>query len=696
LSSHAWYGKTQQFVSQSFDPYNRNWYRSLLRKVTTPVKNKSSKVVKQRDLHLTQGNILCPDETPDGDKVGLVKYLTIGCVMSTNSSINIQNQILKILKFHELQCDTQSMDDFLILVNGVWVANIDHSKTSKLVTVVRKNKQIGILPFDLSIYVDDVIGAVLIFTDAGRLSYPYLDLNQFKKCFKPNMTFWDLMQKGCIIFMDKLEEEMEVLYLGDILDIPQDPNAKICDFLSILGFGYNGARIAFSNHNQAPRNIYQCQMTKQAMGFLSNDIPYSNPSTAINELCTPQLPLVRTLICEVEQIYEYASGINCVVAIMPFYGENQEDSLVCNKASLDRGLFQSQRFVTFIHTLELNTIEKGIVKPGTLLHKGDVIISIERVKISDTSTFEDSSVYFQNDIPVRVISVRKFQNDRGEMLIYVYCCDHRTPEIGDKLASCSGQKSTIGMIFNQEDLPFDENGISPDIIINPLCIPSRMTIGHLLEMASGEDIALAPKGKKCLICVNYMKTLNAPRCEEDCFLKNNLEYYKYHTPFYNELIPKHVKEMKSKVMYNGATGEVYNCLIYSGIIYYQRLKHLTSDKLYVRTIGPIQPITRQPREGRIKEGGHRFGIQERDNAASHGLMYVLRDRLFLNSDKFQIYICGNRTCGIPYHGPNPSEYPYAACSLCGSTNLILVSIPYGPKAFIQELGGFNISMRFQV
>jgi DNA-directed RNA polymerase beta subunit len=249
------------------------------------------------------------------------------------------------------------------------------------------------------------------------------------------------------------------------------------------------------------------------------------------------------------------------------------------------------------------------------------------------------------------------------------------------------------MIFRQEDLPFDDQGISPDIIINPLCIPSRMTIGHLLEMASGMDISLNSKNKFCSICVEY-KRVGSPRCETDCFLKNNIENYRYHTPFYNNIIPKHVVQYQNKILYNGATGQIYKSLIYVGVINYQKLKHLTSDKLFVRTTGPVQPTTRQPRVGRIREGGYRVGLGERDVIISHGCSYTLRDRLFLNSDKFEMYVCKN--CGLFYHGPDPQTFPYAACSLCDSTELVLVSMPYGTKALCQELGGFNIMIRFFV
>ena len=256
-------------------------------------------------------------------------------------------------------------------------------------------------------------------------------------------------------------------------------------------------------------------------------------------------------------------------------------------------------------------------------------------------------------------------------------------------SSRHGQKGTIGAIVPQQDLPFNEMGISPDIVINPLCITSRMTIGHLLEMASGVERTMRAPSKFCEICVKY-KSLLKDRCETDCFLEQNIKHFLSHSSFYKNLIPEHVKEFKTVTYYNGQTGEKLVSYIYEGLIYYQRLKHLSQDKVYVRTTGPIQPVTRQPKEGRSVDGGHRFGVQERDCIASHGCMFALRDRLFLQSDYFKVYVC---ECGIIYHGKDPKTYKFSSCAVCESFNLFEVELPFASKALIQMLLAFNINIR---
>jgi DNA-directed RNA polymerase beta subunit len=694
LSSNAWHGKTQsaQYVSQQFDPFNGLHYLDLIRKINTPVKNDSNKILGPRDLHLTQVDILCPYGTPDGKKVGLVKYPSIQAIVTVDESLEISN-ICKELCKNYLREVTLSMT--IILVNGQCIGSIEGIDKDIVLRSLRKIK-IQLRKYETSIYYNQKLNAIIILSDAGRLLYPVVISNQCKQ----SSSFIESLNSGQILLLDKNEIEDMCLSENDILSSDE----KYTDFLFSLSLGYLGCLIPYSNHNQAPRNIYQCQMSKQAIGFMMNQ----DRSLIYNSLIYPQAPIVGTIIQYSNFFYEHPTGVNAIVAIMPFLGENQEDSIILNKSSLERGLFNTNRETTFRHILENADIpytpsceetaqmiynfdklgERGIVKTNSYINKNDVLISVKRT--GSERKVEPVLICQHEDCIMQVRSTNIVTTERGETIITIIATELLIPQIGDKFSSRHGQKGTVGMIIAQDDMPFTREGVAPDIIINPLCIPSRMTIGHLLETASGMDICKSSRDKICQICLEYKKTLTSPRCKTDCFLKNNMDNYLHHTAFYMKLIPAHIKTFESTVMYCGITGEIMKSLIYVGVIYYQRLKHMSRDKVYVRTTGPIQPVTRQPKEGRSVEGGHRFGLQERDCILAHGCAFTLRDRLFLNSDYYRLYLC---ECGMIYHGKDPKNYEFAHCNLCKSYNLYLVELPFASKVLIQLLAAFNIHLK---
>lgn len=694
LSSNSWHGKTQsaQYVSQQFDPFNGLHYMDLIRKINTPVKNDSNKILGPRDLHLTQADILCPYGTPDGKKVGLIKYPSIQAIVTIDESYELTT-ICKELCKNSLREVTLSKT--IILVNGQCIGMIEKDEKDIILKKLRRIK-IEFQKYETSIYFNQKLNAIIILSDSGRLIYPVVTSQKCK-----DFSFIESLRKGYILLLDKNEIEDIILSENDLFTQIEN-NSLYTDFIFSFSLGYLGSLIPYSNHNQAPRNIYQCQMSKQAVGFLMiQDRPF-----VYNSLLYPQIPLVGTIIQYTNFFYEHPTGINAVVAIMPFLGENQEDSVILNKASLDRGLFNSIRELTFRHILDnadvlytplddesartMYNFDKlgnlGVVKINSYVKKNDVLISVKR----SGDRKAEPVLVFSNECIMQIKNTNVILTEKGETIVTIVATELLIPQIGDKFSSRHGQKGTVGMIVSQEDLPFTNEGISPDIIINPLCIPSRMTIGHLLETASGIDVCNKSLSKLCEICTKYKKTLTTPRCEEDCFLKNTLNNYLHHTAFYRQLIPLHIKSFKSTIMYCGITGEMMESLVYMGVIYYQRLKHMSRDKIYVRTTGPIQPVTRQPKEGRSVEGGHRFGLQERDCILAHGCAFTLRDRLFLNSDYYKLYIC---ECGMIYHGKEPKKYSFACCNQCKSFKLFLIELPFASKVLIQLLAAFNINIR---
>jgi DNA-directed RNA polymerase beta subunit len=326
-----------------------------------------------------------------------------------------------------------------------------------------------------------------------------------------------------------------------------------------------------------------------------------------------------------------------------------------------------------------------LARVGVLVERNDVLVSVK--KLSGCGEAE-ALLYHTNDNVMRVKNVETVRNEKGDCVVKIELIEVLTTSIGDKFSSRHGQKGTVGMRVSCVDLPFDEQGITPDVLINPLCIPSRMTIGHMIEMASGQDGCERPLRKYCNVCVKYKEQLKS-RCVNDCVLSETIEKYLYDTSFYNRLIPEHVRAYKMKRYYCGATGEPYEALMYSGVIYYQRLKHISKDKIYVRTLGANQTITRQPKEGRSVDGGHRFGVQERDACIALGCAYTLRERLFLSSDYFKVNVCVD--CGLLYHGltQNPR------CKCCDSRHIITIELPFSSKVFVQYVAGLNINMRLQ-
>jgi DNA-directed RNA polymerase II subunit RPB2 len=695
LSSNAWHGKTQsaQYVSQQFDPFNGLHYLDLIRKINTPVKNDSNKILGPRDLHLTQSDILCPYGTPDGKKVGLVKYPSIQSIVTVDESYELVTICKELCKNH-LRDVTLSMT--MVLVNGYCIGTVESLEKDTVLNILRRIKT-DLQKYETSIYYSFKLNSIIVLSDAGRLLYPVITSNKCK-----DLSFTKSLRRGYMLLLDKNEIEDMMLSEKDIFTNLTETK-EYTDFIFSFSLGYLGSLIPYSNHNQAPRNIYQCQMSKQSVGFLMNrDRPF-----IYHGLMYPQIPLVSTIIQQTEFFYEHPTGINAVVAIMPYMGQNQEDSVILNKSSLDRGLFNSVKELTFRYILDNADVlyspppsecsnnvynfskldNTGIIKVNSYVKKDDVLISVKR---SDSDRKAEPVLLFQiEDCVTQIKSTNLVVTEKGETIISIVAVELLTPQIGDKFSSRHGQKGTVGMIVSQEDLPFTSDGITPDIIINPLCIPSRMTIGHLLETASGISYTNSST-KICKICLEYKRNLNSPRCQKDCFLSQTIENYLYHTAFYRNLIPLHIKNFKSSEMYCGITGEAMESLIFIGIVYYQRLKHMSRDKVYVRTKGPIQPVTRQPKEGRSVEGGHRFGLQERDCILAHGCVFTLRDRLFLNSDYYKLYIC---ECGTIYHGKDPKNYSFACCKLCKSFKLYIVELPFASKVLIQLLAAFNIHLK---
>ena len=476
-----------------------------------------------------------------------------------------------------------------------------------------------------------------------------------------------------------------------------------------LILGLCASNIPFPDHNQAPRNTYQASMGKQAIGIYSSNFR-NRMDTLGNILNYPQLPLVKTKISDITGCNSLPCGINVIVAIGTFTGFNQEDSIMINKSAVDRGLFNSTFYRTYKDQCNKNHStgeeeeyckpdreetkgmkpfnydkldDDGFIKENAYVSNNDIIMGKRMPnKVNDTAEaykFKDNSIPLkQNEYGFidRNFSNNKYflnVNNDGYKFSKVKIRNIRIPTIGDKLSSRHGQKGIIGMIYNQEDLPFTKDGIYPDIIINPHAVPSRMTIAQLLECIMG---------KVCVLSGNIG--------DSTAFIHKNKKEKKDHI---SSLLHNYgYNKYGDEVMYNPRSGEQINTNIFIGPTYYQRLKHMVKDKIHSRSAnGPIILLTRQPAEGRAREGGLRLGEMEVECNWGHGSLHFLKERLMECSDNYRLFTC--KDCGN-ISIVNPTNNIFKCISCKNSVNYSQIRIPYTCKLLFQEIQCMSINTKF--
>ncbi|RDA93166.1 hypothetical protein CP533_3146 [Ophiocordyceps camponoti-saundersi (nom. inval.)] len=675
---------------------------------------KTRKVSGPRALHLSQFGMFCPNDTPEGEACGLIKNLA----MMTHITTNIEEGPIKrciltldlgaepMRNFTGAQMHRSGM--YMIHVNGTPFALTKHPKlfASRLRRMRRRG---SISPF-VSINVNSYYNAVYIATDEGRICRPYIIVKNGKHKLKPEYlkllqlgkaSFDDFLTHGIVEYLD-VNEENDTLMAVREGDITHETT-----HLDIEPFTWLGAvagLIPFPNHNQSPRNTYQCAMGKQAIGAIAYN-QFNRIDTQLYTLVYPQRPLVGSKTIELVHYDKLPAGQNATVAVMSFSGYDIEDALVLNKASIDRGFGRCQVFRKYTTELQKypngrrerigdpvnemvggsrQRIEKhkaldddGLATVGFKVKSGDVMVKKEKPLDQATtgigmdrgpSEYIDSVVSYRVPDPAYIDKVMISQTEKDTTIIKVQTRQTRRPELGDKFSSRHGQKGVVGIIVNHEDLPFSDSGLTPDIIMNPHGFPSRMTVGKLLECLTGKASIVA--GRKDY---GYGDAFSEHPIDKKGMGQVLLDYgFSWEGKDY---------------FTSGETGEPFEAYIFNGPIYYQRLKHMVQDKMHSRSRGPMAILTRQPTEGRSRDGGLRLGEMERDCLIAYGVSQLLRERLMDSSDVTQVDICQH--CGLFGYG--------GYCHTCKSTRQVAtMKMPYAAKLLVQELISMNVGVRLEL
>ena len=516
---------------------------------------------------------------------------------------------------------------------------------------------------------DFKLGEIRICSDGGRLTRPLLKVRDGKAVItrdaidrlEAGELEWNDLLTDCklnesvIEYIDPEEQNYAMIAMKTKKDYLHDPSIRInythCEIHPSTIFGVLASCAPFPDHNQAPRVTYQCAMVKQAIGIYATNFDQRMDKSAYI-LNYPSRPLVDTRLMNFINLNRIPSGCQVHVAIASFTGYNQEDSILINGGSIDRGLFSATIYHTekdedkniirdeiirckpdpiktkcikFGNYSKLNS--QGFIPENSLVENRDIIIAkiipIKENRNDPTKTikYEDQSKSFRTSEETYIDKNYTGRNGDGYNFAKVRVRTFRKPVIGDKFASRSAQKGTIGNIIPECDMPFTKDGLRPDIILNPHAIPSRMTIGQLKETLLGKvllELGLFGDGTS-------FGDLNVRTITEEL---QRLGYESY----------------GNEILYNGATGEQLETSIFFGPVFYQRLKHMVNDKQHSRSIGPMVNLTHQPAEGRSRDGGFRIGEMERDVLCSHGMTKFTRERLFDVSDKYTTNIC--KKCGM--------------------------------------------------
>ena len=709
------WGRGRVGVTQLLDRTNYLSTISHLRRVQSPL-SRTQPNFEARDLHSTHFGRICPAETPEGSNCGLVKNLALSAIISQNVPSEDVVETLYNSGVADLISANNEIkkDGTRIFVDGKLIGfHKNGQELTRSLRDLRRNSKIH-PHVGISIYEPEQEGAtgrLYVNCNAGRVLRPLIIIDNDKsllteefldKISKKLISWNDLIRMGIIELIDANEEENCYVAFDTT-------NTKTFTHLEIFPSAILGAGasiIPYPEHNQSPRNTYESAMAKQSLGFST---PMMNTSTYVRQhfMLYPQTPIVTTKSLNLLGMEERPAGQNCVVAVLPFDGYNIEDAIVLSKSSVDRGL--ARTFFYRIYDAEAKQYpggmrdnfeipnaednirgykgeksyrvleEDGIVATESSVTGGDILIGKTSPPrfMEEYKEFESTGPYRRDtSIGVRpsetgvVDTVVMTQSHEGGKMYKIRVRDMRIPEIGDKFASRHGQKGVLGILAKNEDLPYTEQGITPDVLINPHAFPSRMTVGMMMESVTGK--AAAVRGKQF---------------DGSAFVGEKMDVVK-------EILDKAgFKYSGKEKMYDGRTGKSFLVDVFIGVVYYQKLHHMVADKIHARARGQVQMLTKQPTEGRARGGGLRFGEMERDCLIAYGASMLLKDRLLDESDKTEVLVC--EKCGLTgFHDARKRKF---VCAQCGdSAPISSISVAYAFKLLLQEILSLNIAPRLKL
>jgi DNA-directed RNA polymerase subunit B' len=587
-----------------------------------------------------------------------------------------------------------------VFINSKFRGEVDAPE--KFVSSVVDERRKGNVPLNVNIFYDKESDSIIIDGTKGRVVRPLIVVKNGRSALtekhveqlrKKEIAWDDLVKQGVVEYLDSSEEENAlVAFFEDELT----PDHTHLEVHPIALVGLTTSLVPYGNHCHSTKLAIGAKNQKQAIGFYAANFQV-RMDMDVNILHTPQLPIVSTLMHEISDYKEHPVGQNLVVAVMGYMGYNLEDAIVMNQGSVDRGLARTTYFRPAVSE-ELRYAggltdsvcipdkdikgyksevdyryleEEGIIYPEAKVSEGDVIIgktspprflsAMDEYNIT-SNIRRESSFSLKHGEEGIVDFVLITENGEGNKLIQVRIRDSRIPEIGDKFTSRHGQKGVVGLILPQSDMPFSASGITPDIIFSPHGIPTRMTISHLIELISGKVGALSGR---IIDGTNFA-------AEDESEIRKELKKFGF-------------RDNGTETMYNGQTGEQLPARIFIGNMYYLKLKHMVANKLHSRARGPIQLLTRQPTEGRAKEGGLRLGEMEKDTFVAHGASLLLKERF--DSDKTLVPVC--ESCGViaVYNEFKNKSY----CPICGdNVEINNVEISYAFKLMLDEFKSLGI------
>jgi len=575
---------------------------------------------------------------------------------------------------------------------------------------------------------------------------PLYDISKLENAVELNDMFKN--NRSVLDYVDLSEEETALIAMNPKqLSNTENMNYLYYTHLEIdpsLMLGVMGNSIIYPEHNPSTRNTYSCGQSKQAVSLY-----HSNYQMRIDKMGVVlnygQVPLIKSKYLDYINNEEQPYGVNAIVAIMCHTGYNVEDAILINQGAVDRGIFRTSYYSMYeskeeIEQVDGNTVtstfsnfetkevmkikpgydysqldKDGIIKENTPLDDKIVLIGKVTHSAIEPNIYVDNSTFPKKGQLGYVDKSFITEGDEGKRLAKIRIREERIPAIGDKMASRAGQKGTLGLLIPECDMPFMEDGTRPDLIINPHAIPSRMTIGQLIESVFGKVCAMYGSFGDCTAF-----SMNGPNHEIYGRMLINLasenqslysESANIDENVYQKLKSGHgFHSSGNQILYNGTTGEQIISDIFVGPTYYMRLKHMVKDKVNYRARGPNTMMTRQPVQGRANDGGLRIGEMERDALMAHGMTAFLTESFLKRSDEYFMAVC-NKTGAIAIYNPSINLFlsPFADGPLKFNETLdgkqvinnisrfgrsfSIVRVPYSFKLMMQELQVMNVQMR---